>query len=274
MRNLLILSIFEVKLLFRRRRTLIAFIIYIFSVLSIISSLAYYQKYFQQALLTMNARNSEIRRLLDQNFDYDPQQLQMILDFLSSWPTSFWLYQVVALIFIPSLIALASSDMIAVDRYRETLRYLLLRTSRSSYYFSKVLAHTGVYLCLHIASLLLLLFMLISTGDIHNTDKYLHAVFYQTVVFLPFTICIVSGTAWMSALCKKPQTALLLVHAFWMFCLLILGWYPNLSPFNAPNLIGIVFPAAELVSTAALGLGIWILIFSMIGYTSFVRKDL
>jgi energy-coupling factor transporter ATP-binding protein EcfA2 len=179
-------------------------------------------------------------------------QIAKILQFLARWPAPLWLFQIFSILVMPAFIALASSDAIAIDMYRRTLRIVLLKCDRMAYLWGKTLAHFLLYLFVHVLSIGVLCWFVWPWTSFGGTEEFLIDATSILLLYLPFLWVCVAVTIWISSCFRKPAAATLAAHAFWLLALAVIPYSAVLSPLNPDLLVGVLFPewARSAVSVA------------------------
>ncbi|MBN8547932.1 MAG: ABC transporter permease subunit [Deltaproteobacteria bacterium] len=192
---------------------------------------------------------------------------------LNALPSTLWIFQLFSLIWFPTLVALVSCDSIALDVYRGTLRFVLSRSSRSAYYFGKLLSHVALYCALQFVSLLtVVLYTAVAVEDFKWGESLKLAVQYF-IVFVPFLWCIVAATQFVSSWSRRPMNALIRVHVMWIAFIFMLGFCPWLSPLWSKIGVGLFVPFDSYPLLTVLGYSLWGVFFTLIGMLLFTRRD-
>jgi len=193
---------------------------------------------------------------------------------LAEIPSPLVIFQLLSLIWLPMFVGLISSEMIALDFYRGTLRFLMSRTSRGVYYLSKIVAHFFFFVVLQILSICLLL--AICTLDIEGFSlrSALKQAFTYTVVIIPYIGFLVAATGFVSSVSKKPSTAVIRVQLLWIWLLLIMVASPKASPFYYQTLLGVVAPFFGYGLMSMIGMSLWALGFMALGFFIFTKRDI
>lgn len=193
---------------------------------------------------------------------------------LSAWPKSFWLFQSFSIFWIPILISMVSCDMISIDIYRGTLRYVLTRTSREAYFVSKFLAHFLVFSFLHLFALVALTINAMITLDAFQFSNYLMPAIKYFLSFQPYLLVILSGTILISSFTRKPMNAFIRIQLFWSVFLFLLLIDPIFSPFYYKVTLGVFAPFEFHLIDSALYSGVWAALFVGIALLGFSRRDI
>lgn len=192
---------------------------------------------------------------------------------LSELPSTLWIFQIFSLIWFPTLVALVSCDSIALDVYRGTLRFVLSRSSRSAYYFSKMLSHVVLYSVLQAISLLTVVgYSALALEGFKWGPATMLALKYF-IVFVPFLWCIVAATQFISSWSSRPMNALIRVHVMWVGFIFMLGFVPWASPLWSKIGIGLFVPFDNHPFYTLLGYSAWGMFFTLVGALFFARRD-
>ena len=268
---------FEFSAIFRRRRTIVGLLLYVLSAASLVFGIAYLQGEFERAVQNLGVPGSEVgaifSEMVSRSRAISTDNIEFILRIVNEWPISVWLFQACSLLLMPSLIAMVSSDMIAIDAYRKTLRVTLLKARRSAYYLGKILAHFLLFSIVQAVSVGTLLVLSVKYGSNYPADLIVRAGLLSFLYFLPFIFIAVALTAWVSSWCQKPQTALILVHAIWIVALFMAPYYPAFTPFNPTLMIGMLFPLDVDVLIVVSTFLLWICGLLAIGLAGFLYRE-
>lgn len=268
---------FEFAAVFRRRRTIVGLILYILSAASLVFGLAYLQSEFERALKNVGVPTSELgtvfAELLSRTQALSPDKIDYILRIVIEWPVSVWLFQACSLLLMPSLIAMVSSDMIAIDVYRRTLRFTLLKARRSAYFIGKILAHFFLFSIVQAVSLGTLVFMSLQYPSTYSAALIIRAGVVSYLYFLPFILIAVILTAWISSWCNKPQSALILAHAVWIVALFISPYVPSFTPFNPLLVLAMLFPLEVDIVLVSWNFLVWICGLLALGLAGFLYRE-
>jgi ABC-type transport system involved in multi-copper enzyme maturation permease subunit len=269
-----ILSAEELRELLFRKRSLVALLFYfavvsgaVWVIISLENSVSPTLGFLRSEQLTSYKFTQWLSRLgLERAFQIGNSMAQI--------PAPLILFQALSIIWLPAFIGTISADSIAIDRYRNTLRFLISRTSRTSYYLAKIISHFFFYLVLSAASFLMLLaiasFML---PDFYFIDSIRPAFIYVSLL-APYLLALLSAAILVSSLSKNPSNAIVRVQLLWIWLLLILVFVPKLSPFHYLLLAGLIAPFEGFAAFSALGYLVWTISLSMLGLLLFSRQDL
>lgn len=196
---------------------------------------------------------------------YFERELLPLLYQIASFPLALWLTQIYLACMIPSIAAFVSSDMIAGDLQRGTLRFLLLRSRRSSYLLGKVLAHAVLYGAVFEMTLLITAACLGLFGKFGVVQTLTQWLVPLSVTGIPFVVMSVTVTGWVSALLRRPFTVLLLVHVVWLLFIVMLPLAPHLSPLSPDVMVGLLVPRGKAVWISAAASLAWSAVFIILG---------
>lgn len=192
---------------------------------------------------------------------------------LSDLPPALWIFQIFSLVWFPTLVGLVSCDSIALDVYRGTLRFVLLRSSRSAYYFSKLLSHFVLYAVLQALSLVMVLgYSLAAVPGTKFGQAFTLALEYF-IVFLPFLWCVVAATQFVSSFSRRPMNALIRIHVLWIAFIFVVALVPWASPLWIKILVGLFVPFDNHPLVSAFGYSVWAMLFTLLGSVFFLRRD-
>lgn len=260
--QILTVARFESRSLFRKRRTVFSLFLYLTCIGLFLASVTYLQEEFDSVLAARGVTYSQVSHMLMQALEEtgvaSSEQAQQILEFLSVWPAPLWLFQILSIFLMPSLIALVSSDAITIDVYRRTLRYVLLKCDRTAYVMGKVVAHAFFYLLTHAFSLTLLFWCCSPWERYGGVAAFLGDIVLSFAVFVPFLFVAVAITVWISSCCSRPAMAALAAHGFWVLALAIIPYQPEFTPLNPELLVGMLFPEPNYRMGTIGGYGIWL----------------
>lgn len=192
---------------------------------------------------------------------------------LGALPAALWIFQIFSLFWFPMLVGLVSCDCIALDVYRGTLRFVLLRSSRVAYYTAKMCSHFVLYAVLQLLSLLMvLLYSVVAVADSPFLPLLRLTVQYF-LVFLPFLWCVVASTQFISSWSGRPMNALIRVHVMWVGFIFILAVAPWASPLWSKILVGLFVPFDGHPIASIFGYSAWGALFTLAGLLFFLRRD-
>lgn len=199
--------------------------------------------------------------------------LFLILLRLGDLPAALWIFQIFSLFWFPTLVGLVSCDCIALDVYRGTLRFVLLRSSRAAYYLAKLCSHFVLYAVLQFVSLgMVLLYISLAVPDVHFASALQLAIQYF-LVFLPFLWCVVAATQLVSSWSSRPINALIRIHVLWIAFIFMLALFPWASPLWSKWVLGLFVPFDNYPIMSVFGYCAWGAFFSLLGMLFFLRRD-
>lgn len=199
--------------------------------------------------------------------------VKSIVDDISSVPLSLLLVQLLTILWFPTLISLVSCDMVAIDVYRGTLRYILLRVSRVTYYVSKFLAHSFLFAVIHGLSLAILVIYVCLTVPEISFVEYSSMALRYGLVFVPAIMFLVAVTGLISSFCRKPLTALMLIQVFWVILVLLFFKWPHALPLSPKITSGLFAPSMKYVLPSVGGFLAWTAGFLAFGMLTFSRRE-
>lgn len=265
-----VLSIEEVREIFFRRRAFVSLILYIAFLFLMFSSFRHLTASARLLIGEENTRSQLLTLIFEQLYRLG---IGSAVEQLLYWPAAVIVFQVLCIFWYPSLISLVSSDMVTTDIHRGTLRFLLLRGSRGAYYWSKLLAHIGLYVFMHIVTLLVLMLVCVWADTGVRPDELVSPGMKYLLVFIPFLFFLVAATQFVSVFCRRPATALLGVHLLWIILLLPVYVAPDFTPFHWRAMLGLVVPIGEYAFDAQVRFVLWGLGFALLGFARFYRRE-
>ena len=269
-----VLAVDEFWALLRRRRSLLSLLIYVGVTLLLIWGLARAEQMVGQMLGDPSVRGEQIRRMVDALAKVAGQERANLLAKLLEQPSALWLFQMMVVFWLPSLVALVSSDMITVDVHRGTLRFLMLRSGRAAYYLGKFLAHFMLYALLQLVSMGVLLGLCSLYQRGFDLGRYGSSAALYFLMSLPYLACLVATASWVSSWSRRPMNALLWVHLIWIVFVVVLIFWPWASPFSFQYVAGLVAPFEGLRSQSVVGFLSWGLGFYLLGLVGFWRRQI
>jgi ABC-type transport system involved in multi-copper enzyme maturation permease subunit len=205
--------------------------------------------------------------------EYELQQFLPVFDLLESVPASVWIFQLFALMMLPTLSSWLSSDMVTVDVYRRTLRFVLLRSGRAAYLLSKFVAHSLLLIGVHAVVVGLAVGWGATILETGSLPQFIRALLWYFIAIVPFSLMTVAGTVLVSAWCSRPITALLMTNALWFLAVLTMFLAPLASPYNGRILTGILVPYGDYLFAGILGPLLWTGVFLGVSLFSFLRRE-
>ena len=273
-RQFFILTFDEMIQLFKRKRALLSFLIYIaFIILSLIF-ISYCHQWtlkmipflpipYEEKEVLLNALKSiEIPAAMIQDFP--------LLGY--SWPSLFYFF--CSVLFFPFLIPLISCDMISQDLSTGTQRFILFRVSRWVYFWSKTFAHFSVYI----------LFLFLMTGcltgyslsTLKNPQFFslLNDSFLLSLRLLPVMLVFLALTQAISSLIQSPIKGLLFNYLIMLIMLILLTFKPQISLFYYPLWHGLFTFDSSLIFFSLVGFFVWSVLLFGGSFILFLRKNL
>lgn len=247
----------ELIQIYLRKRALLSLILY-FVIIALVIRLFLWI----QAKASFGVPHAELYAVLRQRLSEqitNPEILRYlnVLDGLQGLPLALVMLQLFSFFWLPTLVSLLSCDIISLDVSRGTIRFLLLRATRSSYLLGRVLAHTIAGLLIHavtIGFLYLLSTLLFPSAD-HS--EYLPVSMRYLFVSAPFLFLSVAVASLVSSVTRRALTSLLLIQLVWLGLLLVARIHPLLSPFHPSLLIGFFSPYSPEYHIASGGFLLW-----------------
>lgn len=272
MKQTIVLLREELRELFTRKRSLFSLVSYVGFTLLVFSGLARAMQRARDAVGGHSAMDEP--QVLIERFGHSMQpEMYNVLKQLAAVPAPIVIYQCLSLVVLPTLVAMVSCDMVSVDISRGTLRYVLLRASRTAYYLSKLLSHSVLYVIIHLVTMLGLLYVLAESDSAFNAFDHLTVALAYVAITVPAVWFMVALTAWVSSWCRRTISALLLIHLFWIILLSLMVKWPEFTPFYSKITVGLVAPFAEFAPKTLLGMSAWAFGFSVAGFLGFLRRD-
>ena len=192
---------------------------------------------------------------------------------VAQYPASIWIFQAFCILWFPTLVALVSCDMIAVDIQRGTLRFVLQRSGRIVFYLSKLVAHFLLFVILQLGSVAALIgFASWGAKGFALTD-FIEIAWRYFAVFMPFLFFLVTSTAWISSASRRPLNALLKIHLLWLLFIALLFVWPWLSPLESGYTIGLILPFGQYLWPTVMSMSVWGGIFALLGLIGFIWRD-
>jgi Cu-processing system permease protein len=259
------LAVEEIKDIFSKKRSILFFILYIGMVLLTMQYIANVGNYLKE--------NPHLEKLIEgiSSFLISDKTGKTIDTYF--WPIEIYVFQFVSIIQLPYWISMISCDMISTDRYRGTLRFILLRSFKSSYYFSKTFAHFMLYgifqLCAMIVFLVCWKFM--------NSDKSILDMIQPCIVmyamYLMYMLMVITVTQTISSLCVKTITAMVSCMLYWFLAAMLTHYFINISPYGGHVVGGLTLPQSDFLGTAVFNISCWIFVLTICGFGIFRSKE-
>jgi ABC-type transport system involved in multi-copper enzyme maturation permease subunit len=268
-----VLTVEELRDILRRRRAVITLFLYGGCAVLVARWLAWFQerlRVLQGSVSMLTQHRAEIEERLS---EYELQQFLPVFDLLESVPASVWIFQLFALMMLPTLSSWLSSDMVTVDVYRRTLRFVLLRSGRAAYLLSKFVAHSLLLIGVHAVVVGLAVGWGATILEAGSLPQFIRALLWYLIAIVPFSLMTVAGTVLVSAWCSRPITALLMTNALWFLAVLTMFLAPLASPYNGRILTGILVPYGDYLFAGILGPLLWTGVFLGVSLFSFLRRE-
>jgi len=268
-----VLFLEECRDIFGRRRAVFSLILHLFFICLLLFALSKVQDRVQDAMQQVNMSPEQEQYMTEELI----RQIELVVPGISKlrdWPLIISLFQFISLLWLPSLVALISCDVVAIDIYRGTLRFITLRASRLSYYVSKVIAHVLLFVLLQLVAVTLLLILCAINVEDFSLTAYLDPTIRYLVVYLPFVVMVVALTTWVSSWCNKPINALILLHVVWFAMVLLAAQQPEITPIYHVITRGLLLPVGTEMGTAILGQLAWAAGFLTFGILGFTRRSI
>ena len=269
-----ILTFDEIIQLFRRKRALLSFLIYIgFIILSLIL-ISYCHQWVLKMIPFLPVPYEE-KQVLFNVLKSIEIPYSMIQDFplLSySWPCLFYFF--CSVLFFPFLIPLISCDMISQDLSTGTQRFILFRVSRWVYFWSKTLSHFLVYV--FFLFLLIIFLTVYSLVSLENSQLFsiLNDSFLLSLRLLPVMLVFLALTQAISSFIQSPMKGLLFNYLILVFMLILLTFIPQISLFYYPLWHGLFSFDPALILSSIMGFILWSFFLFGGSFFIFLRKNL
>lgn len=267
-----VLTAAELRELLWRRRSLLSLVLYCLIILLSVGLLFKVQGTLGSGQGHINLDSPQYSALAAALDKLGLRETFTIMLRLSDLPPVLWIFQMFSLLWFPTLVALVSCDAIALDVYRGTLRYLLLRSSRSAYYTAKMVSHFVLYTVLQALSLAVILAYSFSSSP-HGKAESLALAIKYFIVFLPFLWCVLAATLFMSSFARRPMNALIRIHVLWVAFIFIVAVKPWASPLWSRLVLGLFVPFDDYPINTLVGYTMWAALFSVLGLLIFKRRD-
>jgi len=163
---------------------------------------------------------------------------------INNWATlEVSLYWLVSLYVLPSFAILVSADQMASDRTRGTLRYLLLRTSRFTLFFSRFIGQMVI-----MAMLIAVTFLAsVAITGVHSLDRAAAMLSDAVPVVVNLWIVLMPYVALMSllsVLARSSRQAIIYSVIAWIVLWLGLRYFQN--RFESASWLDWVMPGAQI----------------------------
>ncbi len=145
------------------------------------------------------------------------------LDAITAWPSAeISLYWVLSLYLLPFFCVVIAADQIASDKFRGTLRYITLRTSRTTVFFGRFLGQAFIQFLLVAVTLVAVLALVawLSPDQLSSVFGSVPIVMSNVfVVLLPY----IALMSLVSVLAKSAIQAILFAIIAWILVLIVVG---------------------------------------------------
>jgi hypothetical protein len=259
------LVIEEIRDIFSKKRSILFFLLYVGMVLLTMKYIANISNYIEE--------NPQLENLIKiiSSFLVSDNTGQGVDAYI--WPIEIYVFQFVTVLQLPFWVSMISCDMISTDRYRGTLRFVLLRSFKSSYYFSKTFAHFILYalfqLCAIVAFMVCWSFM---NSNLSVTTLF-HPCLVMYLLYLVYMLMVITITQTISSFCLKTITSMIGCIAFWFVSAVLTHYFIDISPYGGHVIGGLTLPQSDFLSIAVTNCIIWMTILTLCGYTIFKSKE-
>lgn len=264
----------ELKDLFLRRRALFSLIIHAIILAVFVTTLSATEKRILPQMEMFQEGSPQRQALMARVQEAGVAPLVELLIVLGSLPGPAVMLQVLSLFWFPTLVALVSADMVSTDLGRGTLRYLVTRTSRTTYFLSKLLAHFFLYFVMHLFTFVALYYVCAYSAGDFNSARYIHWLTIYFAVFLPYLWLTVAVTIFISCATSDPAKSVRRVHLLWFIFLALIYFAPEFTPLNGRILLGYLRPTEGRELYTAWTTGCWALLFTVLGLVVLKRRML
>jgi len=183
-------------------------------------------------------------------------------------------YFILSLCTIPFLIPMVSCDMISLDLFRGTQRFLLFRVSRTAYFWSKTLAHFVLYLLVQSVVLLMLYgFCFFYAREVFSL-KFFWDSLHLTLRLIPVIVVFLAFIQLISSQIANPVKSLIVSNVGLLVMVILLALKPQLSLFYHPLWGGLFTYKTVSLMKSVLGFGAWSVFFWGISFGFFWVKKL
>ncbi len=259
------LTVEEIRDIFSKKRSILFFLLYIGMVLLTMKYIANIGNYIEE-----NPRLEGLIKMISA-FLVSDNTGKSIDAFL--WPIEIYVFQFVTILQLPFWVSMISCDMISTDLYRGTLRFILLRSFKSSYYFSKTFAHFILYALFQLCAVL----TFIICWSIMNSDQSFTALiqpcFTMYLLYLVYMLMVITITQTISSFCLKTITSMVGCICFWFIAAVLTHYFINISPYGGHVIGGLTLPQSDFLGIAVINNFIWMTVLTMCGYTIFRSKE-
>lgn len=273
-RHVMVLGEEEFRDLVLRKRSILSLTLYLGVIGVVMLALTYIEERLRPSLGLFSVGGGQRNRLFEWAQMNGFEELARVVVEVGSWPSSIVIAQAMFLLWFPTLVSLVSCDMIAIDVYRGTLRFLLLRTTRVAYFVAKTLAHLMLYGLLYALSVAVLLVLSAIRDPGFEIGRYLYALSRMSFVMVPYLVFLVASTQFVSCWSSKPMNAVLRLHLLWVLFLGVAFFVPWASPLWPTISLGLIAPVFGYQWLAAAGMVAWTVLFMLSGWLFFRRRAL
>jgi ABC-type transport system involved in multi-copper enzyme maturation permease subunit len=271
-RQIFVLAADEFRELLLRRRAFLSLLIYVAVVVGSLWAIFRVQRVF--GFNMVHPPNAEAyQRLLEKMNEIGLGDTFAIFMKLTQFPEMLWIFQLFSVLWFPTLVALVSCDAVAVDIYRGTLRFILLRSSRLAYYLGKFVAHFGLYFILQLASLSAVWILTYAFYPDEDLGRLTKLTIYYVLVFVPFLAWLVALTQLVSSWSRRPMSALVRVHVLWVVLIVVASQVPQFTPLDGDLVFGLFAPFDAYPISTVVGYSLWTLVFLVVGLFGFIKRD-
>lgn len=197
-----------------------------------------------------------------------------VLSYLFSIPLINIALFIVSIFGTPILILLTKYDLLALESYDHTFRFLLFRTSRFKIYLSRFLsAFLEIFAITFLALIFALIWSAIRVPDF-SFSKSLSAGLYFLIVSQFLFAVIIAITMLMSTIVKKPLTALLFTFLALIVLLAVTNLVNYVSPFDSFYIRGLIAGFSLELLKSIISYILFTALFLAAGFIIFKRKNL
>jgi len=274
LRQFFILTVDELKELFFRKRALFALILYAGTLILFFWGLSESRKMAGDFVLTLNLPLTQ-KELLKQSMESFLIPSQWALKFpIFKISLPLLIYFFISVSSLPFLIPMISCDMISLDLFRGTQRFLLFRVSRAAYFFSKTLAHFLLYFILQLVILVcIIIYCAYNEISVFNLF-FIKSSLNLTLRVIPLIFLFVSFTQMISSQVKSPVKSLIINNFALLIMMILLAVKPYLSFFYKPLWSGLFSLQVKDVFFSMAGMSLWGGLFMLVSFSLFWRKKL
>ena len=264
----------ELRDLIFRRRAFLSLLLYFSMMFVVVAVLAYVERSIFPHVALFRTDHPAHLSLMAKAKQLGLEETYSLFLKFGTLPGAVVVMQFFSLIWLPSLISLVSCDMVAIDIYRGTLRYLVTRTSRACYFAAKLLAHLALYLMLQAFTLSLLFACCALTVPDFKLWLYANTIGAYFLILLPYLWFVLATTQFVSCWSTRPTNAVIRLHLLWVALLVLVVFAPGLTPLNGEVLRALVYPFDGHWVPAAWQLSVWAAGFGLVGMVLLNRRAL